>query len=471
MRRSRTSPSDGMPRRPTAEPPTAERLQSLVRAFRGRRVAVLGDLLADEFIYGRVERVSREAPVLILRYDQTDRRAGRRRQRRQQRRGARRAAAALAARVGQRRRRTPAGREPSARREPRRLVRAARLPRRRSRRGSSPAASTRRSSRSCGSIASGRPRPTRRRRARLSRPRAARSRAPTRCWCPTTAPASSRRRWSRRCAAIWRAPRAERRVPILVDSRHETLRYRGADGLHAERVGSRAAARRLHRRRRGRRSSGPDGRVLKRTGMEAVLITRGSRGMALFEPGAPTAHIADLRLRRSRRRHRRGRHRHRDADAGARRRRVVLRGRAAGELRRRARRHEARHRDRLAGGARVGDPPRRRRADADGRFSRAMNSSGCVAARSRGRPNDRVCQRRASICCTSATCATCRRRRSDADRLVVAVNADASVRRLKGAGAADSRRARSRRAGRRASRRRLRRDLRRRHRGRRCSRG
>src|SRR6476620_9246014 len=71
MRRSRTSPSDGMPRRQTAKPPPAERLQSLVRAFRGRTVAVLGDLLADEFIYGRVERVSREAPVLILRSDQT----------------------------------------------------------------------------------------------------------------------------------------------------------------------------------------------------------------------------------------------------------------------------------------------------------------------------------------------------------------------------------------------------------------
>ena len=47
------------------------RLQSLVRTLAGRRVLVVGDLLADEFIYGRVERVSREAPVLILRYDQT----------------------------------------------------------------------------------------------------------------------------------------------------------------------------------------------------------------------------------------------------------------------------------------------------------------------------------------------------------------------------------------------------------------
>ena len=31
-----------------------------------------GDLIADEFIYGRVDRVSREAPVLILQYDSTE---------------------------------------------------------------------------------------------------------------------------------------------------------------------------------------------------------------------------------------------------------------------------------------------------------------------------------------------------------------------------------------------------------------
>jgi bifunctional ADP-heptose synthase (sugar kinase/adenylyltransferase) len=31
--------------------------------------------------------------------------------------------------------------------------------------------------------------------------------------------------------------------------------------------------------------------LLKRTRMRAVLITRGSRGMALFEPGRPTIHI------------------------------------------------------------------------------------------------------------------------------------------------------------------------------------
>ena len=46
-----------------------ERLQALVRAFRGRRLLVLADLVADEFVYGRVQRVSREAPVLILEHE------------------------------------------------------------------------------------------------------------------------------------------------------------------------------------------------------------------------------------------------------------------------------------------------------------------------------------------------------------------------------------------------------------------
>jgi rfaE bifunctional protein kinase chain/domain len=55
---------------------TAERLSGVVNAFRGRRVLVIADLVADEFVYGKVERISREAPVLILRYDTTDLRLG-----------------------------------------------------------------------------------------------------------------------------------------------------------------------------------------------------------------------------------------------------------------------------------------------------------------------------------------------------------------------------------------------------------
>ncbi len=41
-------------------------LVSLIRAFPHRHVVVLGDLVADEFVYGEIARVSREAPVLIL---------------------------------------------------------------------------------------------------------------------------------------------------------------------------------------------------------------------------------------------------------------------------------------------------------------------------------------------------------------------------------------------------------------------
>ncbi len=48
-----------------------ERLLALVDGFGGRRVLVVGDVIADEFIYGQVARVSREAPVLILKYDAT----------------------------------------------------------------------------------------------------------------------------------------------------------------------------------------------------------------------------------------------------------------------------------------------------------------------------------------------------------------------------------------------------------------
>jgi rfaE bifunctional protein kinase chain/domain len=49
-----------------------ERLLALIDGFSSRRVLIVGDLIADEFIYGEVSRVSREAPVLILKYDATE---------------------------------------------------------------------------------------------------------------------------------------------------------------------------------------------------------------------------------------------------------------------------------------------------------------------------------------------------------------------------------------------------------------
>jgi len=42
------------------------RFTQLVHEFRGKRVAVLGDFVADVFIYGEISRISREAPVLVL---------------------------------------------------------------------------------------------------------------------------------------------------------------------------------------------------------------------------------------------------------------------------------------------------------------------------------------------------------------------------------------------------------------------
>ena len=49
-----------------------KRLVSLVEKFRKVRLTVAGDLVADEFIYGQIDRVSREAPVLILGYSSTE---------------------------------------------------------------------------------------------------------------------------------------------------------------------------------------------------------------------------------------------------------------------------------------------------------------------------------------------------------------------------------------------------------------
>lgn len=49
-----------------------DRLHRLVDGFRDRRVAVLGDMVADEFVYGDIARVSREAPVLILEHRRTE---------------------------------------------------------------------------------------------------------------------------------------------------------------------------------------------------------------------------------------------------------------------------------------------------------------------------------------------------------------------------------------------------------------
>lgn len=46
----------------------SEHLRKIVQSFPNVTITVLADLVADEFVYGEITRVSREAPVLILRH-------------------------------------------------------------------------------------------------------------------------------------------------------------------------------------------------------------------------------------------------------------------------------------------------------------------------------------------------------------------------------------------------------------------
>ena len=49
-------------------PASKERLRALVSSFAGRRLLVAGDYVLDRFVFGHPKRISREAPVLILRF-------------------------------------------------------------------------------------------------------------------------------------------------------------------------------------------------------------------------------------------------------------------------------------------------------------------------------------------------------------------------------------------------------------------
>src|SRR5258705_4960459 len=53
-----------------------KRLRGLVAGFTGTRIVVVGDLIADEYLYGKPARISREAPVLILRFTDREVRLG-----------------------------------------------------------------------------------------------------------------------------------------------------------------------------------------------------------------------------------------------------------------------------------------------------------------------------------------------------------------------------------------------------------
>jgi bifunctional ADP-heptose synthase (sugar kinase/adenylyltransferase) len=55
-----------------SKPPHLAPLAPILQQFSRSRVVVVGDFVADEYVYGETERISREAPVLIVRYERSD---------------------------------------------------------------------------------------------------------------------------------------------------------------------------------------------------------------------------------------------------------------------------------------------------------------------------------------------------------------------------------------------------------------
>jgi D-beta-D-heptose 7-phosphate kinase/D-beta-D-heptose 1-phosphate adenosyltransferase len=51
-------------------------IDDVIRRFQGRSVAVVGDVMLDHFLVGRVDRISPEAPVPVVRFDREEYRLG-----------------------------------------------------------------------------------------------------------------------------------------------------------------------------------------------------------------------------------------------------------------------------------------------------------------------------------------------------------------------------------------------------------
>jgi rfaE bifunctional protein kinase chain/domain len=261
------------------------RLLDLIDAFRGLRIVVFGDLLVDEFIYGEISRVSREAPVLILNYDSTEIVPG----------GAGNAANNVAALGGSAIVAGIAGRDDAGRRLLRALrgridtsavVRPA---------GQVTPIKTR--------ILAGGVHSAKQQVVRIDRVssstlsevdrRAVETRllsAAARCDGVLVSDYGTGLVSPRTVAAARRRLPAKRRVPLLVDSRYALLRYRGITSC----TPNESEVEQLFNVRIGEnlKTLERSGRILlERTRSEAVLITRGSRGMALFERDRPTTHI------------------------------------------------------------------------------------------------------------------------------------------------------------------------------------
>jgi D-glycero-beta-D-manno-heptose-7-phosphate kinase len=264
-----------------------QRLLALVDRFGTARVTVFGDLLADEFIYGEIARVSREAPVLILDYDSTEIVPG----------GAGNAANNVAALGGSAIAVGVAGRDETGRRllevmSSRVDVRSVVTP-----------TSYRTPTKTrilAGGVHSAKQQVVRIDRA--TRPvwsdgdrQAIESRLARALGRSDALLVSDYGTGLVTPAIVSRAQRQlrerdGRRGPVLVDSRYALLQYRGmtactpneseVEHLLGVRIGENARV--LER-------AGRD--LLARTRSKAVLVTRGSRGMALFEPDRSTAHI------------------------------------------------------------------------------------------------------------------------------------------------------------------------------------
>jgi D-glycero-beta-D-manno-heptose-7-phosphate kinase len=61
---------------PTLPPLTPDRADTLLNRFAGTPVLVVGDVMLDRFLIGRVDRISPEAPVPIVAFDREESRAG-----------------------------------------------------------------------------------------------------------------------------------------------------------------------------------------------------------------------------------------------------------------------------------------------------------------------------------------------------------------------------------------------------------
>ena len=268
----------------------AAHLLSLADAFRKTRVTVVGDVVVDEFVYGRVARVSREAPVLILEYDSTEIVPG----------GAGNAANNVASLGGKATLISTIGRDGPGRRVIAALQRGVDARRVLRVQGAATPVKTR--------ILAGGVHSAKQQVVRIDR-------GVTEPVVPSVRQAFERATLDAIprgdavlvsdygsglitpafVAAIRRTLKGVRRrdgsrIPVLIDSRYRLLKYRGLTACTPneseveEALGIRIADNRRMLERAGRD-------VLERTGMRAVLITRGSRGMALFVRDAPTVHI------------------------------------------------------------------------------------------------------------------------------------------------------------------------------------